>query len=73
LYRQYQELKRWSLHPTPIGSHTISRFLDTVHRGLLGERHRRPAHSLHYIEWALNAIDTHLRTFNQQVSASTST
>jgi gamma-glutamylcyclotransferase (GGCT)/AIG2-like uncharacterized protein YtfP len=72
LYRQYQELKRWALHPTEIGSHTIARFLDTVHRGLLGERHRQPAHNLHYIEWGLNAIDTQLRTFNRQVSDPTS-
>jgi hypothetical protein len=72
LYREYQELKRWALHPTPISTHTVSRFLDTVHRGLLDERHHQPAHSLHYIEWALNAIDTHLHTFNQQVSTPTS-
>ena len=31
------------------------------------ERHHRPVHNLHYIEWALNAIDTQLKAFNQQV------
>jgi len=31
------------------------------------ERHNRPVHSLHYIEWVLNAIDTQLRAFNEQV------
>ncbi len=67
LHRQYRELKRWAARPTAIGARTSRRFLDTVHRGLMNERHHRPAHRLHYIEWALNAIDTQLRAFNQQV------
>ncbi|MCU0913921.1 MAG: gamma-glutamylcyclotransferase [Planctomycetes bacterium] len=68
LARHYRQLKEWANHPTPIGARTIGRFLDTVRRGLMIERHYRPAHPLHYIEWALNAIDTQLRSFNQQVA-----
>jgi len=67
LHRQYQELKRWAARPTEIGDRTIRRLLDTVHRGLMSERYRRPVHKLHYLEWALNAIDTQLRAFNQKV------
>ena len=31
------------------------------------ERHHKPVHSLHYIEWAVHAIDTQLQAFNRQV------
>jgi gamma-glutamylcyclotransferase (GGCT)/AIG2-like uncharacterized protein YtfP len=72
LYHQYQELRNWAVHPTEIGRHTIRRFRDSIQRGLMGERHRQPAHKLHYIEWALNAIDTQLKAFNQQVSETAS-
>ena len=67
LRRQYQELKRWAARPTPLSQHTITRFLNTVHGGLMNEGHRRPAHQLHYIEWAVSAIDVQLRLFNQQL------
>jgi hypothetical protein len=67
LYHHYQELKKWANHPTPIGEPTIRRLLDVVRSGLMIERHHRPVHNLHYIEWALNAIDTQLKAFNQQV------
>ncbi|MBM4025336.1 MAG: gamma-glutamylcyclotransferase [Planctomycetes bacterium] len=67
LRHRYQGLKAWANRPTPLGERTIRRFLDTVRHGLLNERHYRPAHPLHYIEWALNAIDTQLQAFNQQV------
>ena len=40
---------------------------DTVQKGLMNERHRGPAHKLHYIEWALAAIATQLRMFNQHL------
>ncbi len=72
LARQYQRLKEWAVHPTEIGQRTIARFVDTVRRGLLNERHYRPAHKLHYIDWALSAITTQLRTFNHEVRESTS-
>jgi hypothetical protein len=38
-----------------------------VQTGLMNEGHRQPVHKLHYIDWALSAIDTQLRTFNQQL------
>jgi gamma-glutamylcyclotransferase (GGCT)/AIG2-like uncharacterized protein YtfP len=68
LARRYQELKEWAFHPTPLDERTISRFLDVIHRGLMTERHYRPVHSLHYLEWALNAIETHLNAFNHQLN-----
>jgi len=67
LARRYRELKEWSQSPAEIGDRTIRRFLDTVHCGLMNERHRRPAHRLHYIDYAVSAIETQLRQFNEQV------
>ncbi|MHC4194728.1 MAG: gamma-glutamylcyclotransferase family protein [Planctomycetota bacterium] len=66
LREEYEELKRWSAKPTEVSGQTISRFLDTVQRGLMNERHHRPTHNLHYIDWALSAIDVRLRMFNKQ-------
>lgn len=68
LRRHYEQLKEWAEHPTPLGPRTIRRLLDTVRRGLMNERHYQPAHSLHYIEWGINAIETQLQAFNRQVS-----
>ncbi|MHC4642141.1 MAG: gamma-glutamylcyclotransferase [Planctomycetota bacterium] len=70
LRQQYEELKQWAAEPVPIGHKTISKFLNTVQDGLTNEAHRRPAHKLHYIDWALNAIDVQLRTFNKQLKKS---
>jgi gamma-glutamylcyclotransferase (GGCT)/AIG2-like uncharacterized protein YtfP len=70
LRREYEDLKKWAADPTPIGHKTISKFLNTVHDGLMNEAHRRPAHKLHYIDWALNAIDARLRKFNRQLKKS---
>ena len=67
LFHHYQELKKWANRPTPIGERTIRWLLDMVRRGLMIEGHYQPVHSLHYIEWAVNAIDAQLRAFNQQV------
>jgi hypothetical protein len=67
LYLHYQQLKEWANRPTPIGAGTMRRFIDTVRHGLMIERHRQPVHPLHYIEWALHAIETQLQTFNEQV------
>ncbi len=69
LRQQYQQLKRWAAEPTQIPAATIRRFLHTVQSGLMKERHYLPAHSLHYIEWAVGAIDTQLQAFNKQVQA----
>jgi gamma-glutamylcyclotransferase (GGCT)/AIG2-like uncharacterized protein YtfP len=66
LARNYEELKEWAARPTPIGLHTVERFLETVRQGLMHERHRRPKHRLHYIEWALSALHSQLLAFNQQ-------
>jgi gamma-glutamylcyclotransferase (GGCT)/AIG2-like uncharacterized protein YtfP len=71
LARDYQELKEWAVKPTEIGRHTIRRFLDVIWQGLMIERHRRPAHNLHYIDWALSAVETQLVHFNEQLNAPT--
>jgi len=67
LRRDYEELKAWAIEPTPINHRTIKNFLQIVREGLMNERHHRPAHQLHYIDWALAAIDVQLRMFNEQV------
>jgi hypothetical protein len=67
LLHHYQELKEWANRPTEIGARTIRRLLDAVRHGLMIERHYKPVHSLHYIEWAVTAIDAQLKAFNQQV------
>jgi gamma-glutamylcyclotransferase (GGCT)/AIG2-like uncharacterized protein YtfP len=70
LRRDYEELKKWAAAPTEISPQIISKFLNTVQDGLMNERHRRPAHQLHYIDWALNAIDVQLCMFNKQLKES---
>ncbi len=67
LRRDYRELKKWSAEPTEISAKTISKFISTVQQGLLNEAHRQAAHKLHYIDWALSAIDVQLRMFNKQL------
>ena len=67
LQNQYKELKEWSANPTEISRHTRSRFLQIVQHGLMNERNGKPAHKLHYIEWAVGAIDVQLRLFNKQI------
>jgi hypothetical protein len=67
LRQQYEDLKKWAVEPAEISPRIISKFLNTVRDGLMNERHRRPAHKLHYIDWALNAIDVQLQMFNKQL------
>ncbi len=67
LRKQYEQLKKWAAAPEAISPQTINKFLNTVQDGLMNERHRQPAHKLHYIDWALNAVDTQLRMFNKQL------
>lgn len=67
LARRYEELKEWSHHPSEISERTIRRFLDVILRGLMNERHHLPAHRLHYIDYAVSAIENQLRRFNEQV------
>ena len=70
LQRDYDELKKWAAEPTEISRQIISKFLKTVQDGLMIEAHRRPTHKLHYIDWALSAIDVQLRMFNKQLKKS---
>ena len=70
LQGQYEDLKKWADEPTPISRQTIDRFIKMVQTGLLNEGHRQPVHHLHYIDWALSALDTQLRTFNKQLRQS---
>jgi hypothetical protein len=70
LQREYRDLKKWAVEPTPIGNQTISKFLNTVQKGLMNEGHRQPVHKLHYIDWILSAIDVQLRMFNNQLKKS---
>jgi len=67
LRNQYKELKEWAINPTEISRHTRSRFLKIVQHGLMTERNGKPTHPLHYIEWALGAIDVQLRLFNKEI------
>ena len=67
LSRDYEQLKKWAAEPTEISPQTVSRFLDDIRLGLMNEAHYRPAHKLHYIDWALSAIDVQLRMFNKKV------
>jgi gamma-glutamylcyclotransferase (GGCT)/AIG2-like uncharacterized protein YtfP len=67
LREDFELLKKWSLKPEKISAYTINKFVKTVREGLLNEGHRKPAHEMHYIDWALTAIDMQLRMFNQQV------
>lgn len=70
LRREYEELKQWAAEPTEIKPQTISRFVAVVQQGLMNERHHRPAHKLHYIDWAISAIEVQFRMFNQQIKKS---
>lgn len=70
LRREYEELKNWAAEPAEISQQIISEFIKIVQQGLMNEAHRRPAHKLHYVDWALAAIDVQLRMFNKQVKES---
>jgi hypothetical protein len=70
LQQEYDELKKWAAEPAEISPQTIKKFLDTVRDGLMNEGYHQPVHKLHYIEWALSAIDVQLRIFNEQVKKS---
>ncbi len=67
---QYELLKEWAAEPTEISPQAISRFIKTVQAGLMNERHHKPVHKLHYIDWVLSAIDVQLRMFNKQLRKS---
>ena len=67
LRSDYRELKEWASDPTPIDGKTITKFLSTIQRGLMNETHNKPAHELHYINWAIDALEVQLKLFNKQV------
>ena len=67
LRNEYEELKEWAANPKPIARTTKGRFLDAIYDGLMHEAHNRPYHKLHYIDWALGAIDLQIRLFNQRI------
>ncbi|MBN1818053.1 MAG: gamma-glutamylcyclotransferase [Sedimentisphaerales bacterium] len=67
LRKQYEQIKEWADNPEPLSRRTRGRFLDAIKKGLMNEGHHRPAHKLHYIDWALGAIDIQLRLFNKEI------
>ncbi len=73
LQEQYEALKKWALEPAEISPKSINKFLRTVKEGLMNEGHHRPVHTLHYINWVLDAIETQLRMFNKQLRESSAT
>ncbi len=70
LRREYEDLKQWAEEPSQISPQTINKFIKTVQNGLMNEAHHKPSHKLHYIDWAISAINVQLRLFNQQVKKS---
>jgi hypothetical protein len=70
LRSEYDELKKWSTNPSEISDQTLNKFLETVQSGLAAEGHRRTYHELHYIDWALSAIETQLKLFNREIKKS---
>ncbi len=67
LRNEYQELREWAAAPEPISRRTKGRFLDAIYDGLMNEAHQQPYHKLHYIDWALVAIDMQIRMFNKKL------
>jgi len=67
LRNEYEELKAWAANPIPIARTTKARFLDAIYDGLMHEAHNQPYHKLHYIDWALGAVDLQIRLFNQRI------
>jgi hypothetical protein len=67
LRRDYRKLKEWSNRPTQIDNKTISSFMNVVQKGLMNEGHNQPVHNLHYIDWALSAINVQLQMFNKKL------
>jgi hypothetical protein len=66
---EYAEMKEWAAGPVPLSSGTVADFIDAVREGLMKESRGRPAHRLHYIQWALGALRLQLQTFNKKVAA----
>ena len=73
LRKEYEELKKWADAPNEISPQTIAKFLKVVQQGLMNENRAKPVHKLHYIDWAISAIDVQLRMFNKQLKQSRNT
>jgi hypothetical protein len=67
LRNEYEELKQWAANPIPIARTTKRRFLNNIYDGLMHEARQKPYHKLHYIDWAMGAIDLQIRLFNQRI------
>lgn len=67
LRHQYEQLKEWSANPAEISRRTMGRFLQAIRKGLMDEGYHKAMHKLHYIDWALEAIDLQIRLFNKQI------
>lgn len=67
LRSDYEQLKAWSSEPTAIDAQTITEFLQAARQGLMIEGHRRAAHKLHYINWAMNSLEKQLLVFNETI------
>ena len=67
LQEQYEVLKTWAAEPMEISHDTIERFIGIIRAGLMNEGHRKPVHSLHYINWVISTIEGRLRNFNKQL------
>jgi hypothetical protein len=63
----YMSLKEWAERPSQISEKTIGDFMEAVNQGLMTEYHKRPAHKLYYINWALGSIETQLKNFNNRL------
>jgi hypothetical protein len=67
LQEQYEVLKTWAAEPMAISQETIERFIGIIRAGLMNEGHRKPTHTLHYINWVISTIEGRLRNFNKQL------
>ncbi|MHC4186878.1 MAG: gamma-glutamylcyclotransferase family protein [Planctomycetota bacterium] len=70
LRQEYEDIKKWANEPTQISPQTIVKFIAAVQNGLMNEGVHQPVHKLHYIEWALSAIDVRLKLFNKELGKS---
>jgi gamma-glutamylcyclotransferase (GGCT)/AIG2-like uncharacterized protein YtfP len=68
LQEEYEELKDWAAKPTAVNQQTQGEFLGTIREGLMKEGHHKTYHKLHYIDWAVGAIEMQIHLFNEQVN-----
>jgi gamma-glutamylcyclotransferase (GGCT)/AIG2-like uncharacterized protein YtfP len=67
LQEEYEELKDWAAKPTQVSQQMQREFLDTIRQGFVREGHHKVYHKLHYIDWALGAIEMQIQLFNDQI------